>query len=219
MTTLKTLRDDILHNCNDLVRVMRQCHRLAVESNVKQVRDWLELELSGYPLNKALPSYRVVQVQSYAQLRGNHIQVSRVMVPAEFVPEELRDGVNKAQLRNGIADYLPLLHGRRDDELQDIWPQHHLRKLDDGQPFAAGMRCVAAWRSMNRHAIHDLVNAIRARLLRALTEIEIHSRALAADARPGRLGATVRQPDFAHLASANSAQPAAVFARQGRAVA
>ena len=218
MTTLKSLRDDILHNCNDLVRVMRQCHRLAVDSNVKQVRDWLELELSGYPINKSLPDYRVVTVQSYAQLRGNHIQVSRVMVPETFVPEDLRDSVNHAHLRNGIADYLPLLHGRRDDELQDVWPQHHLRKLDDGQPFAAGMRCVAAWRSMQRHAIHDLVNAIRARLLRALTEIEIHSTALAATVRPPRLAIANRQPDYAYVAPANG-NAAGAYAQNGRAVA
>ncbi|KAF0813345.1 hypothetical protein IGB42_02274 [Andreprevotia sp. IGB-42] len=170
--TFQLLREETLKPGANLQDILRRCHALAVRLQMKPAAAWIELELNGYPLSARLPDYRVVAVHSCMKLSNQRIEVERVLVPTPFVPADLQHETGHSHLRNGIADYLPLMVGRRSDELFDYWPEHHVKRLNQLPNLPVDLVCRQAWKVLPRQAIRDLVEGIRVQLLRMLLEME-----------------------------------------------
>ncbi|MBB5190163.1 hypothetical protein HNQ50_000885 [Silvimonas terrae] len=173
MSECKAIRDALYNRTTSLVNLLQRTQRLAIAAGNARVQRWADHELNGYPDDAALPEYRVVGAQAWVRLQGNELVIEAMLVPTDMIPSWLEEDLACSHLRNPVADYMPYLLGKHEDELRENWPRQLVAQLNaETRPFMPAMRCLEGWKTIHRGAVCEMVASCRDELLFALNEIE-----------------------------------------------
>lgn len=92
----------------DLPKALRRCLTLGGLTESAPLREWASLELKGYEDDEKLPGYRGAP----SLLMGNTVMAKGQVVPAEFVPDDIRELVDdEPKLRSPLGELIAMHQG------------------------------------------------------------------------------------------------------------
>jgi hypothetical protein len=132
---------------------------------------WVENELNGYQTKEELPSYRVLEVQSYGHFAGAFGSgLKNAPIPPICLPKELRDLATKAYVYEGVGSLFTLVNNKKGGSLTSAWPADVVAAY--GQDIYEAMNCLGAWRVIGQGQMAGILDTIRNRVLSFALEIE-----------------------------------------------
>lgn len=171
MSLLRDIQRDIDAH-SDLAVLLRKCKVLAARLGNDEFKNWVDSELSGYPLKSSLPDYRIAAVHSKGHFSGAFgRQLNSVDMPLICVPEELREDLSNVYLTMSVATMQSLADsGDPATNLQEPWDASIVAFI--GKNFFDGMNCIGAWKVVPRAALTGVLDVVRTRILSFVLEIE-----------------------------------------------
>jgi hypothetical protein len=171
MSLLRQIQDAAIDSTVDLPTLLRKCKVLAARLGSEEFKRWIEFELSGYPDDETLPSYRVVHVNSKGHFSGPFGSGLRnADIPLSCVPEKLRKRLSTTYLRQPIAALAALVSEDQSGTLQEPWNPDIVVHV--GQKIYEDMNCMQAWKVIPSSAIVAALDTVRTRVLNFALEIE-----------------------------------------------
>lgn len=70
MALIEEIQAAAISEAEDVSALLRKCKLLAALLDAKEFAEWVDYELSGFPVDAVLPAYRVVQARSYGDFVG-----------------------------------------------------------------------------------------------------------------------------------------------------
>lgn len=171
MNPLKRLIDTALDDNAPLSSVLRQAMVVSYRLDFRELADWVQHELDGYPKGVDLPDYRQFSTRSYAMLRNPYQgSMPSADVMRANLPDWVREFIDQpVEFREGVAAVLALSEG--DGDLQQPWPQEIAVKYG-GNGYMKDWECLKAWKLISKHRVKGLLDTVRNRLLRFALELE-----------------------------------------------
>jgi len=170
MSLLQEIRVTAVGADTDIVVLLRQCKVLAACLDNQEFKQWVDWELNGYPSTDVLPSYRVLNVQSFGHFVGPlQSEMNNVPLPPSFLPEKHRHLVDRAYLVDSISVYSSLVK-EADSGFKIAWPADAVAAF--GEAFYEHMHCVQAWRAVSRGSLAAVIDAVRNRVLSFALDLE-----------------------------------------------
>lgn len=165
MNLVRQLRDDIVDDARPVSSVLRKAKILATRLDDPEMKQWLSLELNGYPTGSGLPTYR----RLYSALLGTFSgpfgsSVKNYSIPVSLLP----DSIGK------VANDLPIAHPVREIESMISSYQNGLRNtlpteaviLSRGNiRMSGGMELVELYQPISRANLEGVLDAVRTRFL------------------------------------------------------
>ncbi|MGD0010467.1 MAG: hypothetical protein ABSE93_18215 [Terriglobia bacterium] len=172
MSLLREIENDLATAGGDITIVLRKARILAARLKNKGFEEWIHRELNGYPDKAALPSYRILEVNSKAHLLFGWQQVPAAPVMARLIPERLRHWATTAYLLEGISQYASLVSDcdPGNATLQSLWPQELAVKYA-GSGYN-DPQVLSAWQEITRASLVGVIETVRNKLLDFVLEIE-----------------------------------------------
>lgn len=172
---MKLLREIIelaSDNQMPLTGVLRKCLVLAYSLKNERLKNWVDKELNGYQLDDELPVYRVAYPVSKGHLFGRSGgRVENLPLTTLVLKEEHRDIVEKVELREPIATYLPTFGQERSTKKWVTpWPTNLIAMYQNY--FSKGYVLVEAWNELPPSFMDALVDTVRTRLLQFALELD-----------------------------------------------
>jgi hypothetical protein len=172
MSLLRDIQSAAVSSTIPVGELLRQCKILSARLGSRELAEWVEHELNGYPNKDALPEYRIL---SNLESAGHFVGLGgsgakNVPIPLSCLPEEWQGWVRTEYLLDGIGAYEQLLRKEGEGTFRVPWPADFLRHY--GGEFYQHMNCLQAWKIIPRGGIIRLVDAIRNRVLGFALEIE-----------------------------------------------
>ncbi len=141
---------------------------LAARLGHQPFRDWVEYELNGYPEGAPLPPYREKQpVQLMGDFMNMAWKATSVPIPAEAVPEKLRDLVLLRTFPQAVS-VLEELASSPNESIKSPVPL----TLAPLIRLYRDMNCVSVWEEMPRNFFRGLLDQVRNKVLAFALEIE-----------------------------------------------
>jgi predicted nucleotide-binding protein len=195
----------------EIMELLRQCKILAVRLGNKEFKEWVEWELNGFPSTDVLPSYRVLNVQSYGHFAGPfQTELRNAPLPPSCLPEPHRHIANTAYLVESAGVYAALVK-RGNSSLQSPWPADAVRAF--GEDFYNNLTCLEAWQQFSRGTLIAVIDTIKNRILSFALDLESE------DPRAGDFpseGATLAAERVRHLFDQQIRRASKVFIGHGR---
>jgi AbiTii len=127
----------------------------------KELAEWVNDELNGYPKDKDVPPYRIIPARPYAQLRDIAFVYNNQALPTGHLKPEERDHLTVNKMRESIA----VLEGYSKHEghlISPLPPEFHKRL---SEPLTEGIWIDRAWIQTEPSQIVNTVVEVRSRLL------------------------------------------------------
>lgn len=149
--------------------LLRTCQVVAFRLKHQALKEWVNHELSGYPVDEELPSYRVLDG---LRLKGTFVNAARWMkgvdVPLGAIPEAYHESATRTHLRAPVAELEGLVRNsagslRTNPIPADVFTQLEILELST---------TIDLWCELSAHAVAGLIDQIRTRALTLLLEIE-----------------------------------------------
>jgi hypothetical protein len=149
------------------------CKLLAARISSRELAQWVDHELNGYPTFEDLPNYRVVQVDSYGSFVGPFSRADKLQIPVSVLPEELQERYQHAYMGASISVYVGLIENGTGGSVREAWPVglavHHASQM------TSQMQCIAAWKEIPLGAIVRLLDSVKTRVLGFAIDLERES--------------------------------------------
>ncbi len=95
---------DLARNKIDLESALKQLKLLLIDLNKKELVNWVDYELQGYPDDVELPTYRLYSGSLKGTFLNYHTQCSNVPIPLKSdTPEVIKEYTEKVQFRESIS--------------------------------------------------------------------------------------------------------------------
>lgn len=155
---------------SDVPRMLRLCLLLGKRLGHIPLTTWVQHELDGYPLAAALPSYRQFRSRSRGLFENFRYRVT-LDIPLSFLPKNLANTYQSAEIRDGVGELAHLLMAGQDKGVLQIpWiPEVALFYLKD---MAEGAHCVKAWNEISVSELAGALDQIKSRVLGFALDIE-----------------------------------------------
>lgn len=149
--------------------LLRTCQVVAFRLKHQGLKEWVNHELSGYPADDELPSYRVLDG---LRLKGTFVNPARWMkgvdVPLGAIPQAYHQAATRTQIRAPVAELEGLVRNssgslRTHPIPADVFTQLEILELST---------TIDLWCELSAHAVGGLVDQIRTRALTLLLEVE-----------------------------------------------
>ena len=184
-----TLLDDIQIAATDqsvtLSDLLRKCQILAYRLRHEPFKEWVAHELSGYPDEAALPSYRgPLDGQVRAHLVGTFGREAKsISVPITNFPKEMRDRVTEFRFYQGVATLDALIaDARRNDDPRVISP--FPVEVAAAMPVWQDYQTISMWKELPVAVVAGILDQVRSRALEFALEIEAENPEAGATATP-----------------------------------
>lgn len=184
MSLLRDIQDGAIRTDTPVSVLLRQCLVLAARLQHEPLRDWAQLELNGYPTNAPLPPYRPkITAQVLGNFSGPFGSGARNMnLPESIIPEELRDGLFRVEVREGVAHIEGLVNSG-ENQFEMPWPADVVATYQED--FVEMMNLVGARKVVPATLFLGVLSGIRDRIVQFALEIEELDPA-AGEAEPGQ---------------------------------
>ena len=168
---IAAIQDGAVSSSMPVGELLRRCQVIAARLRVPDFAAWVQYELNGYPEAAELPEYRIV----HGLVQGHFIGpfgsgVKNSVLPANNLPEELRDWARVAYLRQPIAAIEQIASNSKQDNVRFAWPGDLIALVQ--QDFYQGYALAQAWLSVSRSSFIGLVETVRNRILTLALEME-----------------------------------------------
>ena len=164
------LRDDIVDSEKKLSAILRKTKVLASILRNEELKKWVEYELNGYPSADKVPDYRHSFTQSYGYFAGPlGSTLKNVPIPTVNLPEPIQKFAKKINHVEGVRGLESLLESDS-PSFKIQWPADLLPLMQD--KIYAGYNCIAAWRTIGRSQIEQILDTVRNKLLNFVLELK-----------------------------------------------
>jgi AbiTii len=183
MSLLRDIQDDATNNDTPVTVLLRRCMILATRLQHEPLKEWAKLEMNGYPEGAPLPPYRPrVTAQVLGNFSGPFGSAARNMsLPESVIPAELRDGLFRIEVREGVAQIEALVDSG-ENQFEMSWPAEVVATYQD--QFVEMMNLVGARKVVPATLFVGVLSGIRDRIVQFALEIEEVDPA-AGEAAPG----------------------------------
>ena len=134
----------------------------------KELIDWVNNELNGYPDDRNLPSYRVLPAQVLANMANMAYQVNAHPIPTMHLKESYRESLETAKMTESLA-VLEKFTESEGGSLRRPIPMEANHML--GEPLSGGFQIQSAWSEIQLSGITSILTQVRSRLLDFLLEL------------------------------------------------
>lgn len=97
---------DIANGSVDTITALKRAKVLVSDLNNLQIIDWIDHEISGYPANEEIPSYRKIHgnlVGSYFKgSMASHMTWNNVSIPLGKMPDDMKEMLLSVEFREGV---------------------------------------------------------------------------------------------------------------------
>ncbi len=182
MGLLQEITEEAVSKNTDIPRLLRLCLVLAARLGHAPLKEWARLELEGYPIEVAVPPYRVMRVRNLGQFEDGHHAPKMFEIPVSLLPESIRDHYKKSEFRDSVAECAHLVDSldKKTGRLQIPWPIELAVKY--ASKLVSHGQCAKAWMEVSPSELVGLLDQIRTKVLAFVLEIE------AADPSAGEIG-------------------------------
>lgn len=172
MTLLQQIINDAIDSRGDIAGLLRRCRILAQRLNVNEFKQWVMLELEGYPGEALLPDYRVIETPlilgEFAGAFGRRIKNGQV--PLSSIPAKLKNPLTKLSFYEGVGAISERVR-KSSGELRVPWPAEVLRHIGQGDIYE-DMYLIQALRIVGVSSISGVLDQVRNRVLEFALELE-----------------------------------------------
>jgi hypothetical protein len=185
-TLLRDIQSSALSVDTSVEVLLRQCVVLAARLNHNPLREWANLELTGYPGDVPLPPYRPkINTTVLGNLAGYfQSQLRNAGLAASAVPDdELRDALFTFEVRMGVPEMEALLESGG-QTFTYPWPTDVVVLLQGA--FYDDMNLMQAWKVLPATIFRSTLSGIRDRVLQFALDIEAENPE-AGEAAPGEI--------------------------------
>ena len=164
-----TILEDIQHSAvdanSDLAMLLRKCKVFAARLGSQPLEDWLLWESNGYPVDVAVPEYRIWSLEVFGHFSGPfNSSLKNVPIPLtalKFIPEEVKQTYDRYESRESIASIEAML-AKANGTVQVS--TQHLAVAIGTKPYP-DYNCVQAWAEFSTQHLIELLNSVRNRIL------------------------------------------------------
>jgi len=140
----------------------------------KELAEWVNWELNGYPSEDGVPSYRIVNAQVLANLSAMTFRASSHPIPIGHLPGEERERLTRSPVGLSLAALEHIMKQEKDGGGGGIIarpiPMEVNRRL--GKSLAHGVSIDRAWCQIDPHDVETIFVNVRSRLLDFLLELK-----------------------------------------------
>lgn len=135
----------------------------------KELIEWVNNEINGYPDKIEVPEYRILPVNVLANFANMGYQVNSHPIPLNHLKKEQKELLEKVHLNQSLA-VLEKLCMDNDSHLQFAIPMEYNGIL--GKKLASGFEIQRAWRAIGTAEISKIFVQVRSRLLDFVLELQ-----------------------------------------------
>ncbi len=128
----------------------------------KELVDWVNNELNGYPDEDNLPEYRILRARVLANITNMAYQANSHPIPIGHLPENIKKMYNTARMDQSLAVLEKLVH-KNEGHLQAPIPMEMNGLLSKG--LASGFLVQSAWCDIGIASVEQIFIQVRSRLL------------------------------------------------------
>jgi len=170
---MSLLRDiqEAAGNFNTPLQVaLHHCMTLADRLGPTPFKEWVEEELSGYPVGAKLPAYRRIRdVASIGNFGGPlGAKLNNIPLPVGPIPAHLRDRYTTIEFREGIAQLEEMASGKA--ALISPWPEDLVASV--ATKYHRGYTLLDAHMEISNNVITLVLDSVRNKVLKFALEIE-----------------------------------------------
>lgn len=171
MSLLRQIQDAAVSSEKPIGDLLRNCKILGTRLNSKELCQWVDSELNGYPSLDRLPDYRILKVQAAGYFSGSFGSgLKNAPIPVSCIPEEFREWARVANMTQPISAYEDLFRDKESASFKIQWPSDLVLLV--GEKIYEDMNCLSAWQVIPRGAVVGLLENVRSRILNFALEIE-----------------------------------------------
>lgn len=171
MSLLRDIQNAAVDSAVPLTTLLRKCKVLAARLGNAEFKQWIDDELNGYASKEALPTYRVLRVNSKGHFSGPFQSGLRnADIPLICIPEEFRENLTFSYMKEPIAALESLVNKSDGGTAMEPWNPDLVAFV--GQKIYEGMNCMQAWKVIPINSIVAALDTVRTRVLNFVLEIE-----------------------------------------------
>lgn len=135
----------------------------------KELVEWVNHELNGYPHDQELPEYRILPAQVLANMANPAYQVSSHPIPLGHLDKDIRERFETAKMYQSLA-VLEKLTADEDGFLESPIPMEYNGIF--GKSLANGYKIQRVWSSIGKPDVAQIFVQVRSRLLDFVLELK-----------------------------------------------
>ncbi|MEO8154019.1 MAG: hypothetical protein ABI605_13185 [Rhizobacter sp.] len=159
------LLDDIVDLLSDgkgsLTEALLKTKVLMHKIGYKELAEWVNDELNGYPPDKPVPPYRVIHSRLVGHLQNIAYAHSNVMLPTQHLPEKTRRMFHENNMRESISVLERFANNDKGHLTVPVGPEYH-QQIDK---VLDGFWVQRMWIQMEPTQVLHSVTEVRSRLL------------------------------------------------------
>lgn len=163
---IESLSDEAANLTDSLMKTKVLLHRLGR----KDLAEWVNWELTGYPEETAVPSYRVIHAMVKGVVTNGYYRYNDHPLPIFHLEEKTRDGLQNIEMRDSIS----VLEGlaQKDKGKGSISRPIPLEFNGElGKAITHGYHVERAWCDIGFGQVGQILTQVRSRLLDFLLEL------------------------------------------------
>lgn len=175
MSLLREIEEGATDAAVDLSTVLRKAKILAARLKNRDLADWVDRELNGYPVEIDVPEYRIAQGTAHGDFALTFQRMGTAPIPGSVLPKELRYWAEGVQLRAPIATYATLVDNSKKDAstIRFPWPTD-MARIYGSKAYEEAL-CLDAWLAVDPSTLAGLLDSVRNRLLSLALAIEMEN--------------------------------------------
>lgn len=170
---LQEIQQDAVDDQVSLGMTLRKMRVLAARLDIEELEHWVRNESDGYPNGIELPPYRSWNIEIEGDFRGPRGSgYQKVPIPYSCIPENVRVGVTTYSCCQSVSSIESLLRegeASGNSVLRAQLPSDLILLL--GENVISGMTCVQVWGVLPALHLHEVLNAVRNRVLELVTQL------------------------------------------------
>ena len=162
MSLLDEIRSDLVNESASLSNTLRKAKILASAIGLREFREWVDSELSGYSDREDVPSYRRFKPTNLGTFSGPFQSgVKNMVLPTYNLPPEVKDFAENLCFFDGVG----ALEAQASDDHQWKWSQEMVLLAREFLQMSGGLVLVDAHQPIPAHTISGILDQVKNKLL------------------------------------------------------
>lgn len=162
MSLLDEIRSDLVNESASLSNTLRKAKILASAIGLREFREWIDSELSGYSDREDVPSYRRFKPTNLGTFSGPFQSgVKNMVLPTYNLPPEVKDFAENLFFFDGVGT----LEAQASDDHQWKWSHEMVLLARESLQMSGGLVLVDAHQPIPAHTISGIIDQVKNKLL------------------------------------------------------
>jgi AbiTii len=139
------------------------------EIGKKELAEWVNHELNGYPDGTELPSYRILESRVMGDLMSSGWSASGQALPIQHLEPAYREKLEKSEMRESLA-LIEQIASKKQGSIRRHFPPEANAQL--GSNLSKGWHVYVAWCEIGTLTVQNILVQVRSRLLDFMLELK-----------------------------------------------